>query len=222
MAHVIEFESLGNADLIVDAVYEGKDSQLSSDPISRLLPGCGNMGGFRLAGKGLDKQFVALFTTGREKDWPDRIDLNTGQFTYYGDNRTPGELHKTPLGGNRVLRRVFDLLHSSPAQRELIPPFFVFQKYPTQKSARSVQFKGLAVPGYGGLSATEDLVAVWKTSLGQRFQNYRSVFTILDLAVIERAHLLSFIGGMGSRVSDAPASFERWGLKHGGSAPIPE
>ena len=151
MLQVIEFESLGNADLIVDAIYEGKDSRLASDPISRLLPGCGNMGGFRLAGKGQDKQFVALFTTGQEKDWPDRIDLNTGQFTYYGDNRTPGhELHSTPLGGNRVLRRVFDLLHGSPPQRELIPPFFVFQKYPSQKSARAVQFKGLSVPSHPG------------------------------------------------------------------------
>src|ERR1700741_3347275 len=109
MPQVIEFESLCTADLIVDAIYEGQ-SQLASDPVSRLLPGCGNMGGFRLSGKGQDKQFVALFTTGQEKDWPDRIDLNTGQFTYYGDNRTPGELHKTPLGGNRVLKRVFDLL----------------------------------------------------------------------------------------------------------------
>jgi len=93
MSQVIEFEFLGTADLIVDAIYEGT-SQLASDPISRLLPGCGNMGGFRLEGKGQNKQFVALFTTGQEKDWPDSIDLNTGQFTYYGDNRTPGqELH---------------------------------------------------------------------------------------------------------------------------------
>jgi len=114
MSQVIEFEFLGTADLIVDAIYEGT-SQLASDPISKLLPGCGNMGGFRLAGKGQDKQFVALFTTGQERDWPDSIDLNTGQFTYYGDNRTPGhELHKTP--GNQVLRRVFDLLHASPPQ----------------------------------------------------------------------------------------------------------
>jgi hypothetical protein len=58
MPQVIEFESLGTADLIVDAVYEGK-SQLATDPISRLLPGCGNMGGFRL---------VALFTTGQTPD----------------------------------------------------------------------------------------------------------------------------------------------------------
>jgi hypothetical protein len=41
MLQVIEFESLGNADLIVDAIYEGKDSRLASDPISRLLPAAG-------------------------------------------------------------------------------------------------------------------------------------------------------------------------------------
>ena len=166
------------------------------------------MGGFRLTGKGQDKQFVALFTTGQERDWPDRIDLNTGQFTYYGDNRTPGhELHETPLGGNRVLRRVFELLHSSPSQRELIPPFFVFQKYPTQKSTRAVQFKGLSVPGHPSLSATEDLVAVWKTSGSQRFQNYRSVFTILDIAVLERKRLQGFLAG---NSSDAPVIWNQW------------
>jgi len=105
---------------------------------------------------------------------------------------------------------VFDLLHASPPQRELIPPFFVFQKYPTQKSARSVQFKGLAVPGYRGLSATEDSVAVWKTSQGQRFQNYRSVFTILDLVVIERARLRGFLAGQATRSSDALEVWKRW------------
>jgi AspBHI-like restriction endonuclease len=83
-------------------------------------------------------------------------------------------------------------------------------KYPTQKSARSVQFKGLAVPGYGGLSATEDLVAVWKTSRGQRFQNYRSVFTILDLAVIERTRLRGFLASQATRSSDAPEVWKRW------------
>jgi hypothetical protein len=69
---------LSTAELIVDAIYEGK-SQLASDPISKLLPGCGNMGGFRLTGQGQDKHLVALFTTGQERDWPDMIDLNTGQ-----------------------------------------------------------------------------------------------------------------------------------------------
>jgi len=105
---------------------------------------------------------------------------------------------------------VFDLLHGSPPQRELIPPFFVFQRYPTQKSARAVQFKGLSVPGHPSLSATEDLVAVWKTSGGQRFQNYRSVFTILDLAVIERTRLRGFIAGQATRSSDAPEVWNHW------------
>jgi Restriction endonuclease AspBHI N-terminal len=133
------------------------------------------MGGFRIAGKQKDKLFVALFTTGEDKDWPDRIDLATGQFVYYGDNKTPGyELHNTHKGGNLVLKRVFDLLHGSPPNRKLIPPFFIFQKCITQKSARAVQFKGLAVPGHPSLSATADLAAVWKTTANQRFQNYRS------------------------------------------------
>ena len=71
-------------------------------------------------------------------------------------------------------------------QRKRIPPFLVFQKFSTSASARSFQFKGLAAPGFVGLPPTADLVAVWKTSNGQRFQNYRAVFTILDVPRIER------------------------------------
>lgn len=211
MPKIIPFPSLRTADLIVDAVYEGSpDGQLASEPISNLLPGGGNMGGFRLAGRGQDKNFVVLFTTGEDRDWPDRIDHNTGQFVYYGDNKSPGhELHDTPKGGNVVLRRVFELLHASPSNRALIPPFFVFRKHPTPTSARAMQFKGLAVPGYPSLSATEDLVAVWKTTSGQRFQNYRSVFTILDAAIVERAWLTSLIAG-GRTTEGAPVAWSEW------------
>ena len=150
-------------------------------------PGCGNLGGFRAAGRGEIKKFVVLYTSGEDKDWPDTLDLNTGRFTYYGDNKKPGhELHDTPKKGNLLLMNVFDWLHSNPPRRENIPPFFVFMKYPTKNSTRSVQFKGLAVPGFPGLTATEDLIAVWKTTADQRFQNYRSTFTILDVATVER------------------------------------
>jgi Restriction endonuclease AspBHI N-terminal/Restriction endonuclease len=211
MPQIFSFESLRTADLIVDAIYEGSsDGQLASEPISNLLPGCGNMGGFRLAGRGQDKNFVVLFTTGEDRDWPDRIDYNTGQFVYYGDNKSPGhELHETPRGGNVVLRRVFELLHSSPPNRSLIPPFFIFSKLPTPRSARAVQFKGLAVPGHPALSSTEDLVAVWKTTRSQRFQNYRSVFTVLDAAVIERAWLATLIAG-GRSAEHSPAAWSEW------------
>jgi hypothetical protein len=211
MPRTIPFEALSTADLFVDAIYEGSpDGQLASEPISNLLPGGGNMGGFRLAGRGQDKNFVVLFTTGEDRDWPDRIDHNTGQFVYYGDNKSPGhELHDTPKSGNLVLRRVFELLHASPPNRALIPPFFIFSKHPTPTSARAVQFKGLAIPGNPALSATEDLVAVWKTTNGQRFQNYRSVFTILDAAVIKRGWLKTLING--NRTTEgAPVAWSDW------------
>jgi hypothetical protein len=174
------------------------------------LPGIGNLGGFRTAGRGEDKKLIVLYTNGEDREWPDLLDLNTGQFIYYGDNKTPGhELHDTGPGGNRILRHVFQLLHASPADRSRIPPFFIFQKYPTPISARSVQFKGLAVPGFRGLPATSDLVAVWKTSEGQRFQNYRATFTILDVPVVGRTWLNEI--AIGNRTTpNAPEVWSVW------------
>jgi len=220
MTKIIPFDELGESDLIVDAIYEGHhDGQLSGESISNLLPGAGNQGGFRAAGKGKDKQFVVLYTSGEDRDWPDHIDLNTGQFTYYGDNKSPGhELHDTPRGGNLILRRCFDALHALPTDRSHIPPFFVFLKMPTANCTRSVQFKALAVPGFPGMSATEDLVAVWKTTNNQRFQNYRSVFTILDVPVIPRAWIKSLLGTESDK-RDAPFAWAEW-VAGGRSKPL--
>lgn len=214
MVRIVSYENLAKADLIVDAVYEGEmGSRLSGEPLSELLPGIGNLGGFRAAGRGDDKRFVVLYTSGEDKDWPDRLDLSTGQFVYYGDNKTPGhELHDTGPGGNRILRHVFQLLHSASSNRARIPPFFVFKKYATPLSARSIQFKGLAVPGFRGLPATSDLVAVWKTSDGQRFQNYRATFTILNVPVVRRSWLDNLATG-DSLSANAPESWSEWARK---------
>ncbi len=208
---ITPFGQLSNADLIVDAVYESSpDSQLSGEPIAKLLSGSGNMGGFRVSGRGERKNWVVLFTTGEDRDWPDTLDLSTGQFVYYGDNKTPGhELHDTRAGGNNVLRHAFARLHADQAPRLGIAPFFVFKKHPTTGGARSVQFKGLAVPGFPGLSATEDLVAVWKSSGGQRFQNYRSVFTILDVPVVSRSWIVDLATGK-PVTSNAPKAWIDW------------
>lgn len=173
-------------DLHVDAVYEGgTGTSGGGDPIARLLPGIGIQGGFRSSGKGPDKRLVVLYTSGADLDWPDTIDHELGKFTYFGDNKTPGhELHDTHLKGNEILRRVFDCIHSRPAKRPQIPPFLVFRKHPTDKSSRSIQFKGLAVPGYEGEPSTEDLVALWKSNGTYRFQNYKATFTLLDIPVV--------------------------------------
>lgn len=211
MTRLVPFADLTSADVIVDAVYESNsDGQLSGEPISKLLPGSGNMGGFRVSGRGDRKNWVVLFTTGEDRDWPDTLDLSTGQFIYYGDNKTPGhELHDTRAGGNRVLRHAFERLHADETPRSGIAPFFVFKKHRTPNGARSVQFKGLAVPGFPGLSPTEDLVAVWKSSGGQRFQNYRSVFTILDVPVVSRSWIADLAEG-NPVTPNAPKAWTDW------------
>ena len=138
------------------------------------------------------------------------LDVETGQFTYFGDNKTPGhELHDTGPGGNNVLRTAFERLHSTPCQRGSIPPFFVFQKFVTPVSSRSCQFKGLAVPGHPILSQTSDLVAVWKTTGGQRFQNYRATFTILNIPSVSRDWIEDL--NAGNPLSDnAPEAWVQW------------
>lgn len=211
MSRIFHHANLSNADLIVDAIYESSvDGQLSGEPISKLLPGSGNMGGFRVSGRGDRKNWVVLFTTGEDRDWPDSLDLNTGKFIYFGDNKTPGhELHDTRAGGNKVLRHAFSRLHDDTAPRADVSPFFIFRKHQTKNGARSVQFKGLAVPGFQGLSATEDLVAVWKSSDGQRFQNYRSTFTILDAPVVSRAWIADLAIG-NPNTNNAPKAWLEW------------
>ena len=209
MVRIVPYGELSASDLVVDAVYEG-GAGLSGAALTHVMPGVGNLGGFRPSGKGPDKKFVVLYTSGEDKDWPDTLDLNTGQFIYFGDNKTPGhELHDTGPGGNRILRHAFELLHGPRPERVRIPPFFIFKKYPTPASARSVQFKGLAVPGFAGLPATSDLVAVWKTTNGQRFQNYRAVFTVLDVSVARRAWVDDL--SRGENLSpNAPTAWSDW------------
>jgi hypothetical protein len=211
MTRIFSFEDLPTADLVVDAIYEGGDaSNAGSDPIAKLLPGAGNQGGFRASGLGSKKKFVVLYSNGEEGDWPDRLDLNTGQFVYYGDNRTPGhDLHDTAKRGNLLLKAAFESAHGDAAKRAELPPFFVFTKCPTAKSKKSVQFKGLAAPGFPGLPMTEDLVAVWKTTGGERFQNYRSVFTVLNAATIPRSWIQS-LSTSAVPLTTAPSAWRSW------------
>lgn len=207
----IPFSDLSTADLIVDAIYKGGSANnAGDDPIAKLLP-CGNQGGFRFCGstKLPGCRMAVLFSTFSESDWPDLLEPETGRFMYFGDNRRPGhELHET-RGGNTLLRMCFEALHSQPQSRLAVPPFFVFSR---AMERRDVQFKGLAVPGGEGVPATDDLVAIWRTSGGLRFQNYRAIFTILDVPVVPREWVDEI--GAGRRGSDlAPAAWLEWGTR---------
>ena len=205
--HSFSFEELETADLIVDAVYKGgSEGSVADDPINPLIGG-GNLGGFRYQGstKSYDIDFCVLYSSMNDPDWPDTLNPESGIFTYYGDHKHPGRsLHDTPKRGNAILRDSFDHVHAQ--QREVVPPFLIFTKAGT---GRDVIFRGLAVPGAPHLSQTDDLVAIWKIKEGERFQNYRAVFSILDVPIISRSWIEEFKSGH-SLSRHAPKNWRKW------------
>lgn len=215
MTAVYSGKELATVDLIVDAVYTGSktDKGGTIDPLVQLV-GVSRQGGFRYRGTYAQPTLLVLTSNLAEPDWPDEFDPVTGRFVYYGDNRKPGQqLHDTPRFGNRLLKNVFDLAHSD--RRNEVPPILIFT---SESPGRSFRFRGLAVPGHPGMPPTEDLVAVWKTTGGERFQNYRAVFTILDAAVISREWIRA--RGSGVPIGAAPPAVWRTWVENGVAKPL--
>jgi hypothetical protein len=213
---VYSVDELSSSDLIIDARYSGsRNGNSSDDPLNKLLD-VSNQGGFRYRGTRDDPHLIALLSSMKDLDWPDELDLSTGVFTYYGDNKKPGrKLDETNRYGNNLLELIFERQHSG--LRADTPPIFVFTK---AGIFRDVIFRGLAVPGRIGSTHNDDLVAVWHTSKGQRFQNYRATFTILDLPKIPRAWLVDIINGVRARESShAPVEWLNW-VKSGQYIPL--
>lgn len=203
----ISFEELEGADLIVDCIYEGGNkNNLSSEPLTKLFPSLGSGGGFRkVKRKDNPRKFayVVLYTSMEELEWPDFLDVETGIFRYYGDNQKPGQiLTDTKFKGNKLLEDVFDSLNSGESLED-IPPFFVFKK---TGNGYDRQFLGLAAPGNPDISSDEDLVAFWRSKNGERFQNYRAYFTILDTGKKPIPHewLVSLIENHENNLQHAP------------------
>lgn len=208
---VFKNSELDTADLVVDAIYQGGDANnLSSAPLPDLLD-VGNVAGFRkkkISNNSSGFAYIVLFSNFAEPDWPDNIDSESGVFTYYGDNREPGSaLHDKD--GNKTLKHVFDNLHSG--NRDKIPPFFIFTK--TQGDGYDKRFRGLAVPGYQTENQSEDLVAVWKNKGGNRFQNYKAKFTILEIERISREWIEDLQRGE-FLTENAPIEWVEW-AEHG-------
>jgi hypothetical protein len=205
MEQVIPSDQLSESDLRIDATYEGdRKGNAGDDPLHALL-GVSIQGGFRILGTREQPRLVVLTTTLADPEWPDNLDPETGVFTYYGDNKKPGrELHDTPRYGNVLLRNMFDALHSG--RRELVPPVLIFAN---AGQYRDMIFKGLAAPGVAGVSPLDDLVAVWKTTEGKRFQNYQAKFTVLDVSSLDRPWL-DVLQANGNWLADAPAVWRKW------------
>lgn len=176
----IKPEDRDNWYLYIDAVYkaDAQKKNLSAEVLSKLL-GVKTQGGFRYLGSVNEPKLVVLYSTGEDIYWRDELDSSMGVFIYYGDNNKPGrDIHKTNLHGNEILRNIFELATSDNVEkREKIPPILVFKK----TTGRDVKFLGLAVPGIKGKPKKDWLTAVWGCNKeGDRFQNYKAYFTILN------------------------------------------
>lgn len=207
------FEDLPRADLLVDSVYEGgSQGNMADDPLARLFAGVGNQGGIRYVGSPAKKtvRLAVLYTSGIDIDWPDSLDPETGTVTYYGDNKKPGrELHDTQPKGNILLRDMFEASHGSyEARLTGVPPVFLFRR--ESRVGRSVRFLGLVVPGGPAISPDEELAAIWRSSAGRRFQNYRARFTVLDQARISREWIDHLSAGGGPLEGKCPSPWAKW------------
>lgn len=205
----VPFADLTESDLVLDRVYSGGTAgNLGDDALARLLP-VGNQGGFRYQGSPTQDsvRLAVLYSTGDQLDWPDALDLLSGDFTYYGDNRSPGrELHDTQRRGNLLLQRTFSRSRGDEPERRKISPFLLFDK---PGPGRQVRFRGLLAPGSSRLSGDEELVAIWRSTGGSRFQNYRSHFTVLDVPVVTRAWINQILAG--DPLGDAcPVAWRAW------------
>lgn len=202
---------LTEMDLIIDHIYGGsRNGNSSDDPLPKLL-GVDNGAGFRHLGKrpGIDTlKLLALKSNFNDPDWPDNLDTESGQFIYYGDNKTARGIHDTPRQGNLILRNLFDARHS-PTSFSHFPVILLFGG---TGQYRDVRFLGLAVPGAQSLSSDDDLVAIWraKGANNTRFQNYKSIFTILDVPVVSRKWLNDIKTGKAATSTHAPRAWLEW------------
>ncbi len=211
----VKFNELVSTDLYIDTIYKGGiNKNAGDDPISSLL-GVGNQGGFRYKGSiNSNVSLCVLYSELSDPDWPDSLDVTSGTFTYFGDNKKPGyELHDTKKKGNLLLADCFAKVHNG--YRDKIPPFFVFTK---SGFGRDVLFRGLAVPGADGYSQSEDLVAVWRSTNNLRFLNYKSVFTILNEPCITRKWITDLLLGF-PFTDNTPKNWANW-VKSGRCLPL--
>lgn len=197
-----------NFDLVVDRIFAGgRKGNASDDPLHKLL-GLSNRGGFRYLGRKDSLKLVVLTTSLADPSWPDDFDPVNGLLTYYGDNKVPGrELRNTPRFGNQILRDLFAGLHDPAKTNQSFPPILVFTNTGIY---RDLRFLGLAVSVARNLSQSEDLVAIWKIFAGQRFQNYRAKFTILDVPCVSRAWLDDVKTGNSLESCHCPSVWRDW------------
>lgn len=221
-----------NIRLYIDAIYNNKKPYKgTADLVLPYLMGVKNVGGFRPVGTNkneFDIKYVVLFSTKEDIYWQDKLDEELGMYTYYGDNKEAGrELLDTKTGGNKILNEVFNYASTDNInKRKKIPPFFLFEK----TNSGGARFTGLLVPGYPKINTKEWLTSLWaKRREGGRFQNYKALFTVLNIdsgseaakneASIDLRWLEDLKNGKGYNSKYAPNSWKKY-IKTGKFTPL--
>lgn len=204
---IVDFEKLQEANLIPNTIYKGGNKGNYSDEVLSKLMRCENSGGFRKKGslKNSRLQYVVLYSTGKHNEWKDMLNIETGEFIYYGDqDKINKDIHDTPKKGNEILRRTFD--DFKKGNRSNIVPFFIFMK----EKNRDVKFIGLAVPGSFYRSIDECLEVVTIDKLEGQIKNYKAIFTILNIEEINRKWLDDLENSNGFTSEYVPIKWKEW------------
>lgn len=51
------------------------------------------------------------------------------------------------------------------------------------------------MPGAPQVERTDDLVAIWRTTGSERFQNYRAIFSVLNVPTVSRQWINQLLAG---------------------------
>ena len=149
---------------------------------------------------------LILYTTMSDPDWPDTLDLSTGTFIYYGDNKHPGKgLPPNPQEGEPCAEPI--VRERNNCRRAGIHPADPPVLKGTQRCRcpipRATGSRFVAVP------QDEQLVAIWRSTREQRFQNYRAAFAVLNVAAVPRAWLNEIADGKPTGAT-APKAWRKW------------
>jgi hypothetical protein len=209
--NAVPYNNIETSALVIDCMYEDSrepGSPINGQPLLKIFPGIGNMKGIRVIGNTPNWKLYVLTSTEIESDWPDTLDEATGILTYWGDNRTPGkEIHDQP--GNKFFKQIFARAASGIDERRRVPPGFYFTH---GSQGRDMIFRGMIIPKTNEVANSEELISVWRSSYGQRFQNYRARFTVLDASEISLNWIKSILEGR--EITElAPAAWRNWQSK---------
>ena len=137
--------------------------------------------------------------------WPDFLDRNRYLHLLWRQ-QNPDTLFEY-FQKKKCLENLFSWVHAGGEKRKKIPPIFIFIK--EGKKGRDYRFRGLAVPGNPIFSQTEDLVSVWKSKNGQRFQNYKAIFSVLSVDKISREWITDIQQG-NTFSKNCPDVWKKW------------